>query len=64
MIMGWILSVGEALFDFVSKNADNLKSSRTFDRIPGGSPMNVVLALSRLGDDVRFLGNDPFRIAL
>ncbi len=28
MIMGWILSVGEALFDFVSKNADNLKSSR------------------------------------
>ncbi len=38
MIMGWILSVGEALFDFVSKNADNLKSSRTFDRIPGGSP--------------------------
>ena len=67
IIVGWILSAGEALFDFVSKDADNLKSSRTFDRIPGGSPMNVALALSRLGDSVRFLGklsSDPFGTAL
>lgn len=58
-----ILCAGEALIDFVSQDAGDLKGSKVFEKRPGGSPMNVAMALSRLENDVKFLGklsSDPF----
>lgn len=58
-----ILCAGEALIDFVSIDVGDLKRSKVFEKRPGGSPLNVALALSRLGDRVKFLGklsSDPF----
>ncbi len=52
-----IISLGEALIDFVSQKG------LTFEGFPGGSPMNTSIAISRLGVPCQFLGrisNDMF----
>ena len=45
-----IISLGEALIDFISKE------DLTFEGFPGGSPMNTSVAISRLGVPCQFLG--------
>jgi len=57
-----ILSCGDALFD-VFANASSSASSIALDARVGGSPLNVVVALSRLGQSTAFLAKvstDPF----
>ncbi len=52
-----IVSLGEALIDFISQKDLNFKG------FPGGSPMNTSVAISRLGVPCQFLGrisNDLF----
>jgi len=52
-----IISLGEALIDFISRN------DLVFEGFPGGSPMNTSVAISRLGIPCQFLGrisNDMF----
>ncbi len=52
-----IISLGEALIDFISRK------DLTFEGFPGGSPMNTSIAISRLGVPCQFLGrisNDMF----
>lgn len=52
-----IISLGEALIDFISQN------ELAFEGFPGGSPMNTSIAISRLGVPCQFLGrisNDMF----
>jgi fructokinase len=59
-----VLSLGEALIDFVSTEPGRpLAEVATFQRAPGGAPANVVVALARQGVSVGFLGRfggDPF----
>ena len=45
-----IISLGEALIDFISKEG------LSFEGFPGGSPMNTSVAISRLGVPCKFLG--------
>ena len=57
-----ILSCGDALFD-VFANPTSSNASITLDARVGGSPLNVAVALSRLGQSTAFLAkvsNDPF----
>jgi fructokinase len=57
-----ILSCGDALFD-VFANASSSASSIALDARVGGSPLNVAVALSRLGQSTAFLAKvstDPF----
>ncbi|XCB29449.1 PfkB family carbohydrate kinase [Arcanobacterium hippocoleae] len=52
-----MLVIGESLID-VFYNSDNQADAR----LPGGSPLNVAIGLSRLGRDISLLtriGNDP-----
>lgn len=57
-----ILSCGDALFD-VFANPTSSNASIALDARVGGSPLNVAVALSRLGQSTAFLAkvsNDPF----
>jgi fructokinase len=57
-----ILTCGDALFD-VFANPGNAAASIALDARVGGSPLNVAVALSRLGQSAAFLAkvsNDPF----
>jgi len=57
-----ILTCGDALFD-VFATAGGSASSIALDARVGGSPLNVAVALSRLGQSAAFLAkvsNDPF----
>jgi len=57
-----ILTCGDALFD-VFANPGSSASSIALDARVGGSPLNVTVALSRLGQSAAFLSkvsNDPF----
>ncbi|WP_175990557.1 aminoimidazole riboside kinase [Bacillus sp. Marseille-Q1617] len=47
-----IISLGEALIDFIPLDKDNA----TFQKSPGGAPANVAVGLSRLGTKSTFLG--------
>ncbi|WP_377888059.1 aminoimidazole riboside kinase [Alkalihalobacillus sp. R86527] len=47
-----IISLGEALIDFIPLDKDNL----TYQKSPGGAPANVSVGLSRLGAKSTFLG--------
>lgn len=52
-----VLTVGEALVDWVSKEpVAGLAQARTFTRAPGGAPLNVAVGLARLGVSVGFAG--------
>lgn len=59
-----VLTLGEALIDFVSFEPGRaLAEAETFRRAPGGAPANVAVALARQGVSVGFLGRfggDPF----
>jgi fructokinase len=57
-----ILTCGDALFD-VFANPSSSTSTMALDARVGGSPLNVAVALSRLGQSAAFLAkvsNDPF----
>ena len=62
--MGCALVGGEALIDFISRDAGKtLSEAEIFEKRIGGSPLNVAVGLSRLGDEVEFLSkvaDDPF----
>src|SRR5690625_1664610 len=47
-----IISLGEALIDFIPTDASNL----TYHKSPGGAPANVAVGLARLGAKSTFLG--------
>lgn len=47
-----IISLGEALIDFIPLDDNN----ETFQKSPGGAPANVAVGLARLGAKVTFLG--------
>ena len=47
-----IISLGEALIDFIPLNQDNSQ----FQKSPGGAPANVAVGLARLGANVSFIG--------
>jgi len=58
-----ILCAGESLIDLIGEEGKGIKQSEYFKPRIGGSPLNVVIGLSRLGKDVAFLtkvGNDYF----
>jgi len=65
---GYILCVGEILYDFLSKEKGrSVGESVFFEKRPGGSPFNIAVALSRLGLHVDFMGvvgEDSFGRAL
>lgn len=47
-----IISLGEALIDFIPVDSDNL----IYQKSPGGAPANVAVGLARLGAQSAFLG--------
>ncbi|AIY87966.1 MULTISPECIES: carbohydrate kinase family protein [unclassified Thermotoga] len=52
-----VLCTGEILIDFISEDrGKNLSQSELFRKKAGGSPLNVAVALRRLGRRVSFLG--------
>lgn len=59
-----VISLGEALIDFVSTQSGvDVKDAPGFLKAAGGAPANVAVALSRLGVDAGFIGkvgDDPF----
>ncbi|MBD3191351.1 MAG: histidine kinase [Candidatus Heimdallarchaeota archaeon] len=58
-----IISIGEALIDFIAEQPGSLLSTETFTKSPGGAPANVAVGLARLGVKVGFIGkvgDDPF----
>ncbi|MCK4590120.1 MAG: fructokinase, partial [Candidatus Latescibacteria bacterium] len=62
--MPQIISLGEALIDFVSlQTGVEVKDAPGFLRAAGGAPANLAAALGKLGVDVGFIGkvgDDPF----
>ncbi|HEY9724120.1 MAG TPA: carbohydrate kinase [Oscillatoriaceae cyanobacterium] len=66
--MAGLLTVGEALYDWVSTDAGaDLASARHFVKAPGGAPLNVAVGAARLGVETAFagrVGDDPFGHAL
>lgn len=50
--MNGIISLGEALIDFIPLDSDNV----TYQKSPGGAPANVAVALAKLGAKSSFLG--------
>ncbi|WP_282201413.1 PfkB family carbohydrate kinase [Collibacillus ludicampi] len=59
-----IISLGEALIDFVSiQSGCGLEESPGFEKTPGGAPANVAAAVAKLGGEAGFIGktgDDPF----
>jgi len=59
-----ILTIGEALIDFVSTEAKvTLRGAQAFKKMAGGAPVKVAVGLSRLGVSSGFtgrVGDDPF----
>ncbi len=62
--MPQVISLGEALIDFVSlESGVEVKDASGFLKAPGGAPANVAVGLARLGVGVGFVGkvgDDPF----
>jgi fructokinase len=59
-----VLTIGEALIDFVSTKAEvTLREAPGFEKAAGGAPDNVAVGLARLGVSSGFIGrvgDDPF----
>lgn len=63
MILPEVISIGEALIDFISEQNEPLTFVKSFRKAPGGAPANVAVGLARLGVKVGFVGKvgaDPF----
>lgn len=62
--MGKVLTIGEALIDFIPEEKGvGLKDVSKFTKFTGGAPANVAAAVSKLGGESAFigkLGNDGF----
>lgn len=56
--------IGEALIDFIGlQKGEELKNTITFEKVAGGAPANVAVAVARLGRQsslITKLGNDAF----
>lgn len=50
--MKGVISLGEALIDFIPQDSSNL----TYEKCPGGAPANVAVGVARLGGRSSFLG--------
>jgi fructokinase len=50
--MQGIISLGEALIDFIPKDKNNI----IYEKNPGGAPANVAVGLKRLGSNSAFIG--------
>ncbi|HNT33868.1 MAG TPA: carbohydrate kinase [bacterium] len=63
-----IISLGEALVDFVSTvSGVSVKDAPAFEKAPGGAPANVAAGLAKLGVSVGFagkVGQDAFGLCL
>lgn len=58
-----VLSLGEALVDFLPSRRGPLEEVPSFERHPGGAPANVAIGVARLGGRCAFVGAvgaDPF----
>lgn len=59
-----VISIGEALIDFIPKQKGcSLKDVTSFERVCGGAPTNVCAVVSKLGGKSKIitkLGNDGF----
>jgi fructokinase len=66
--MKTILSIGEYLIDMLPDlSGKALKDVNSFIKMPGGAPINVAVAIKRLGGSVQVMtqvGNDPFGLFL
>jgi fructokinase len=51
-----VLSLGEALVDFIPSRRGRLRDVSAFERHPGGAPANVAIGCARLGARTAFLG--------
>lgn len=51
------LTLGEALIDLIPAPGEGLKEARSLTVQPGGAPLNVAIALKRLGVPVTFVGS-------
>ncbi|MGM9987797.1 MAG: carbohydrate kinase [Bacillaceae bacterium] len=62
--MATVYSIGEALIDILaSEKGKDLKDVTTFERVPGGAPANVAIAVAKYGGNASLitqLGEDPF----
>ncbi|MHB0912816.1 MAG: PfkB family carbohydrate kinase [Armatimonadota bacterium] len=62
--MADVVTLGEALIDFISLESDvSLVESPGFKKAPGGAPANVAASVARLGRESAFIGkvgDDPF----
>jgi len=63
-----VISLGEALIDFVSTvSGVRVKDAPSFEKAPGGAPANVAVGLAKLGVDTGFIGKvggDEFGLCL
>src|SRR6056297_204475 len=50
--MKGVISLGEALIDFIPVDKEN----KLFEKNPGGAPANVAVGLARLGSRTAFIG--------
>ncbi len=61
--MADVVTLGEALIDFVSQEVGELIDAPGFKKAPGGAPANVACGVAKLGRASAFLGkvgDDPF----
>ncbi|MGM9924304.1 MAG: carbohydrate kinase [Bacillus sp. (in: firmicutes)] len=62
--MGKVYSIGEALIDFIPEQKGKaLKEVSTFEKLPGGAPANVAIAVAKYGGQssmITKLGEDAF----
>ncbi|MGB6406623.1 MAG: PfkB family carbohydrate kinase, partial [Planococcus donghaensis] len=62
--MGNLLSIGELLIDFIPQQKGlALKDVTSFERVPGGAPANVAVAVAKFGGSASLitkLGEDAF----
>lgn len=62
--VGKLYCIGEALIDFIAlQKGEQLKHVSTFEKVPGGAPANVAVAVAKYGGKsslITKLGNDAF----
>ena len=61
--MNKLITIGEALIDFIPNKVDDLKNVESFKRVAGGAPANVAACVASLGKEsilLTKLGKDAF----